>query len=158
MKRYFVYFFRVLKHKYYVFFACIKLRVPIYIGIAHDISKFFPYEFIKYAKHFYNSDGSKRELLHDPLDQELDFKLAFLHHKNNNKHHFSHWIIFGDNGKLEPLEIPEIYVREMIADWVGAGIAYVSKFTPSEWYAKEKNNLILHDNTKMLIEKILTEL
>lgn len=51
----------------------------------HDISKFRPSEFIPYAKFFYNSDGSKRQIRDktgyyrsdDTGDSKFDFAWAF---------------------------------------------------------------------------------
>jgi len=53
--------------------------------------------------------------------------------------------------KLQPLPIPSCYRREMLADWRGAGRAYGNPDT-RQWYEKNKNQIILHDDTRAWLE------
>jgi len=163
LKRYIVYLKKVLTHKWFVFLACLNLGVPFYLAVLHDISKFSSVEFVPYAKYFYNKKGESNQIRnahgsYDPAKQADSFRYAWLHHQNHNKHHFGYWCIIGNDSVISPMQIPDIYVREMIADWIGAGKAYSSKSTPQEWYDKEKGNLILHEKTRIRIEELLGEL
>lgn len=145
-----------LKHKYYVYLAGRKLRVPIWQLIIHDLSKFSRAELPAYGRQFF---GTK--------DRPHEFGRAWEHHWQNNPHHWEWWA----NGKFEwnpatkntvltPIEMPEKYVREMIADWMGASRAYAGKF-PSEnldeweWFQKNFNKIKLHPATRKRVLKIL---
>lgn len=62
MKRYYNYLGYVLKHKWFVFLACLELKVSIWQAVFHDISKLSKLEFVPYAKNFFNEDGTKRQV------------------------------------------------------------------------------------------------
>ena len=49
------------------------------------------------------------------------------------------------------LEIPCEYRKEMLCDWIGAGMAITGKRDVKGWYEKNKFNIILHPSTKELI-------
>lgn len=58
--------------------------------------------------------------------------------------------------------MPEQYVYEMVADWTGAGRAqgkaYNETFRYDEtrtWYQKNGGKMILHNETRKLVEHIL---
>ena len=160
MKRYIVYIRKVLIHKWFVFLACIKLGVPLHIAVLHDISKFGKHEFNQYATHFYDVNGNRNDVKSthgdfDPKEQSEKFRYALLHHQNNNKHHWNYWIVIGNKGSINPMPIPSVYLKEMVADWIGAGKAYTNKSNAKEWYEKEKGNMVLHERTKIEIEKLL---
>jgi len=146
-----------LKHKYYVFNAGLRLKVPIWQLIIHDWVKFLPCEAPYYGRQFF---GDKS----DPLG----FTYAWLHHQRQ-KHHWEAWIpITGHNRggykDLEPLPMPEKYVREMIADWLGASKAYSGKYPKSKeewnWFNENYDKNIkprLHEDADYLVKKIIYE-
>lgn len=71
---YWKYFKYVLRHKWYVFLACLKYGL-IWRGIVHDLSKFKPDEFIAYARFFYGDypwDDARRHLLRPPKPEDGD--------------------------------------------------------------------------------------
>ena len=163
MRRYFSYFKKVLIHKYYVFLACLKLKAPLYLAITHDISKFTLEEFVPYAKYFYDKDGNPNSIKnnhgeYDDSKQGQDFHSAWLYHTNRNKHHWNYWSIIRNDSSINPMPIPEKYIKEMVADWIGAAKAYNPDVVVIDWYRKEKDNLIFHDNTRKRIEEILETL
>ena len=41
-----------------------------------------------------------------------------------NPNHPEYWLNPTRNGSLKPLDMPKIYVLEMVADWIGAGKTY----------------------------------
>jgi len=49
-------------------------------------------------------------------------------------------------------KMPEKYAKEMLADWIGAGEA-LRNLSIQEWYEKNKNNIILHEETRKWIEE-----
>lgn len=84
--------------------------------IYHDISKFSEQEAFGYA--FY--DFEKGEATYPGMS----FESAWHHHKQNNPHHPEYWLSVGKDGNVTAMRMPEIYIAEMIADWIGAGITY----------------------------------
>jgi hypothetical protein len=156
MKKYFLYLKALLRHKWFVFLEACKLGIP-FLGIVHDISKFLPDEFIPYARFFYGEyEGLKKEVVKE------DFDRAWLKHLHRNKHHWQRWLLINDNGiviqypektfkQVEPQNIPPRYLSEMIADWRGAGRAYGNPDT-KRWYLKNRNNIILHPVSQILVE------
>jgi len=160
-KQFYAYLKVVLLHKRHVLTGCRRMRVPLWRGIIHDWDKFLPANFIAYADNFYNPDGTKRCVrdasgAYDSNSQPQEFRLAWLNHQRN-KHHWQAWISIGDGGNLEPLPMPEIYVLEMIADWIGAGIAYSGLSNPFPWYAKNKDKMILHKDTENMLATKMVE-
>lgn len=83
----------------------------------HDMSKFSANEAFGYAMHdFKNPNRESVEA----------FESAWHHHKMNNPHHPEYWLNPNRSGVLEPLPMPNIYILEMIADWMGASKTYGS--------------------------------
>ena len=144
-----------LKHKYYVFSAGLKVKAPLYRLIIHDWSKFTLQELPYYGVTFF---GNKKS-------NDL-FNYAWNHHQKINKHHWEYWVLVTkhDRGGMydgAPLEMPEHFVREMVADWLGASKAYEGSYPDNiadwAWFQQNFNRINLHINTKILILKILKE-
>lgn len=53
------------------------------------------------------------------------------------------------------LQMPEHFVREMVADWAGAGRAITGRWEVADWYAKNKGKMLLHPQTLALVERLL---
>jgi hypothetical protein len=159
VKRYINYFIYVIKHKYFVFLAGLKFKISIWQLLCHDIDKFKPNNFIAYAKNFFNEDGTKRNIrdktgAYDPNSQPLNFKKAWLNHQRN-KHHWQAWISIGDNGNLDVIPMPIKYIKEMIADWEGAGRAISGVRNPTDWYVANYSKMVLHKVSILIIEELL---
>jgi len=153
------YFWLTLKHKWFVFKTGRKLKVPLWRLIIHDWTKFLPSELPHYQRQFF---GSK--------DDPAGFMECWLHHQNHNPHHWEYWIPrtghnrcvppFPDNN---PIPMPDWAVREMVADWMGAGRAYEGKYPdPHNWtwlnkkYPEIKNRLAYV--TQLRLDKVINEL
>ena len=134
----------VIKHKWYVFVECCKLGIPLR-GLLHDNSKFSLDEFIPYMKFFY---GNK-------VIEPAVFDLAWLKHLHRNKHHWQYWVLKEDDGGLIAMEMSKRYMKEMFADWIGAGIAITGADNLDVWYATACKTMLLHKNTKRWIEKAM---
>jgi hypothetical protein len=145
----------VLWHKWYVLVAGIWLGVPLRQLLVHDWTKFTPTEWSPYVRRFY---GPKPPALgatgysHQPGD-DLAFDRAWEHHWRHNPHHWQYWA----NERPEPLPMPEVYAREMVADWYGAGMAQ-GKPDIRGWYEATKASRTLHPHTQALVEALLEEL
>jgi hypothetical protein len=154
----------VIKHKWYVFIECCKLGIPIR-GILHDLSKFLPSEWFPYANYFYGKYPKKSEVVgamkywctdwHKHTEEYIreQFSYAWLLHLKRNKHHWQWWILWNDSDGIECFEMPDKYRKEMLADWIGAGMAITGKKDINEWYNKNKSNITLHAKTKIWVEK-----
>jgi hypothetical protein len=57
-----------------------------------------------------------------------------------------------DTPQLRPLQMPEKYIRELIADWIGAGRAITGKREYAAWYFANRGKIILHPETRNRIE------
>jgi hypothetical protein len=159
--RYLKYLWYLLKHKFYVFIECCKLGIP-WRGLVHDLSKFYPSEFYVYAHKFYHSDGSGKEIrsssgYYNATAQEIprgSFEEAWFLHQKRNAHHWQYWSIAQDTAGMVIFEIPEVYLREMVADWRGAARVQNTRGA-NNWYRVNKNSLQLHPRSRQWIEKEL---
>lgn len=145
----------VLRHKWYVLVGGLRLGVPLWRLVIHDWTKFTPAEWKPYVDRFY---GPKPPTLgatgyfHNIGDHEA-FDLAWLHHWRNNPHHWQYWLSPPD---FWPTPMPETYIREMVADWYGAGMAQ-SKPDIVGWYAANKDKIDLHSETREIAERLLDQ-
>jgi hypothetical protein len=90
------------------------------------------------------------------------FDAAWNHHQKANPHHWQYWLLTMDSGETAPIDMPEKFVREMVADWIGAGWAirnqpnYVSACAGAgEWYAKNADRMKLSARTRRRVEELL---
>ena len=74
---------------------------------------------------------------------------------NRNKHHWQYWLSIEPGRDPEPLKIPEIYVREMVADWIGAGIAITGEDNVLLWWNDNATNIWLHPDTREMVEVLI---
>jgi hypothetical protein len=146
------------RHKWFVFVAGLKTKAPLWRLIIHDWSKLGRLEWCAYRDFFY---GFEINPVMTVLIKERRrvFDVAWLHHIHLNKHHWNHHcIVDGDEREtLKVLKMPEKYVREMVADWAGAGRAITGKWEVKEWYETKKEQILLHPDTRVLVEKLLGE-
>ena len=111
----------VIRHKWFVFLECCKFR---------------PSEFIPYARYFYGNYPDYWEKIKGLCTQDIKqrFDKAWLLHIHRNPHHWQYWILREDNpvfiGKSKIIPMPVKYLKEMLADWHGAGQAINGKNNP----------------------------
>jgi hypothetical protein len=183
MRRHIAYAKYVLRHKWYVFWECLKLGLSPFTAFSHDWDKFYGDEWFPYARTFYASDGAKQ------YKESPEFAYAWMLHQHRNPHHWQYWLdadgtpLFMTNilvwdrgeaqrvirfnsgsdfrlelrsfdGSLVPNPMPERFLKEMLADWRGAGKALGSTDTKA-WYEKMKSKMILHPDTRAWIEEQL---
>lgn len=149
MMHYLRYARTVLRHKYFVFRAGLKTGAPIWQLIIHDFSKFSPAEFIPYARNFELKGGPA------PIDQEK-FAHAWIHHVHKNPHHWEHWL---RPGRIDPTPMPERYIREMLADWMGASRVYGGEWPKTQeswgWWQQNKDKIVLHAETRSKLMQLM---
>jgi hypothetical protein len=143
----------ILRHKYYVFLAGLATGAPWWRLVLHDWSKLTPAEWGPYVTFFYGKKTTNAARLEQ---RRRDFDAAWLHHQHANKHHWQHWILRNDNGETAVLKMPERYVREMVADWMGAGRAITGAWEVAAWYEKNHTRIILHPLTRVRVLRLLT--
>jgi hypothetical protein len=113
----------------------------------HDQSKTSPEEYIWYVRKF----GGKMK---DP-----EYAGAWLHHIRNNPHHWQHWLIPpGKYGQPTTVPMPDEFVWEMVADWMGSNRAYQKSFDMTGWLQDNLHKIVLHPNSRKLLNVILIDL
>lgn len=118
---------------------------------SHDDSKYDYEEYEAYDEYFY---GIKTKEVKDA------FNYAWLHHIHNNPHHWQYWVLINDDPKdgTIALDIPYKYVIEMICDWWSFSWREGNLYEIFDWYEDHKNHMILSDNTRELVEEILSQI
>ena len=133
----------VLRHKWFVFIECAR-RGLVWRGLVHDLSKFQPSEFFPYARHFYG-DGKNKAA----------FDFAWLLHQKRNRHHWQWWVLPEYDG-MKVISMGRKDVLEMFCDWKGAGRAHGTPDT-RRWYETNKSKILLHEETRTLVENLVLE-
>lgn len=162
MTRYHQYIGYVLRHKWYVMLECFKIGL-IWQGITHDWHKFLPSEFFAYANYFYGKNskqgikrGRDKTGYYKPTETgDSNFEMAWFRHMKKGRHHWQYWVVpVLPEDKI--LVIPDKYVKEMICDWVGAGMAQ-GQFNrdKTEWFEINKKKMKLNPET---VKKIYNQL
>lgn len=117
----------------------------------HDESKYSTEEYRAYDDWFYSEKRDRKVF-------EENFNKSWLHHIHNNPHHWQHWVLINDDAELGTvaLEMPMEYVIEMICDWWSFSWNTGNLYEIFNWYEKNKEHIILHDNTRLEVERILS--
>lgn len=119
----------------------------------HDESKHSVEEYGPYDEYFYgDADDEDRKVI------ENCFNYAWLHHIHNNPHHWQYWVLHNDNGPVTLLEMPEEEVYHMIADWWSFSWKEENLNTVFDWYEEHKDKMLLHENTRRLVESTLAKI
>ena len=149
-------FIKICKHKYWVGYYCFKAGIP-WRGIKHDMSKFSPIEFWESVKYY---SGTSSPI--DACKKDKGWSKAWQHHKGRNDHHYEYFVDNLDNGGTA-IQMPFINVAELIADYLGAGRAYMGENFSYQaeyewWFNKKKKPLLMHPQTKKFIDLVLYNL
>lgn len=164
----FKYLSYIIRHKWFVFIAACRLGIP-FRGMVHDMSKFLPSEWLPYLRYFYGKYPTKEEakralkiamVTYSRTAETVarDFDLAWLKHQHRNPHHWQYWLLREDKGATKVLQMPQKYMLEMLADWVGAGRAIKGKIEVKKWYQSNRGEIVLHSQTRREIEWLLSGL
>lgn len=119
------------------------------ICFNHDASKTDPEEYDAYDAYFYGNNRSYSVV--------QNFKKAWLRHIHNNPHHWQHWILINDEPKegMVVIDMPYIYVVEMICDWWAFSWKKGDLNEIFGWYEDRKDYMKLSANTRRSVEYIL---
>ena len=153
IKKVWLHFKKICKHKYYVGKYCWKIDL-YWQGITHDLSKFSPIEFFESVKYY---QGNRSPI--DACKEKKGYSKGWQHHKGRNPHHYEYWVDNLDHGGVA-LIMPREYAFEMICDYIGAGRAYMGKnFTYEKeyqwWLDKQRKPLLMHPVIIYFIEDVL---
>lgn len=153
------YLWYVLRHKWFVFVAGVSLHAPLWRLIVHDWHKFLPSEWFPYVNYFYgNGDRRKGTTYYDAANTgDVAFDYAWLKHQHRGQHHWQHWVLARDDGSIRVLPMPVNFVREMVADWSGAGRALGHGNDVMPWYRKNKDKMQLHPDTRVIVEQLVRQ-
>jgi len=140
----------LINHITYVRQAGLEIGVNPRQLAEHDISKFSLEEFPHYARQYAGDRGNPD-----------GYARAWLHHIHHNPHHWQHWI-FPDgyspaNSQVEngAIPMPPNFSLEMIADWMGASMAYTGSFDMMKWLYENMPRIRLHSKTAYFVRKDL---
>jgi hypothetical protein len=132
-----------------VFVVGRKLKVSYWRLLKHDLSKFTPAEFGRYARNFYGKGDD-------------NFSLAWLHHQNRNDHHWEYWVnrTSYNQPRDGTIPMPETAVREMVADWLAAGKVYNGKWPDLGnfvWFRQNAQFMNMNLVTWIKLQEVLDE-
>ncbi len=154
LKKMWLHFKLITKHKWIVFKLCSKVGL-IWRGLVHDLSKYSPTEFFESSKYYV---GHKSPI--QVARQERVYSAAWLHHKGRNKHHEEYWYDF--NAPVKAPVIPYKYTVEMLCDNLAAGIVYKGKDFTNDyplWYWKNiKNKDVFHPKMVEFFDDVFEEI
>lgn len=150
MNMYWQYFKYIVEHKINVGIECLKMGMPFH-AITHDLSKFRISEFIPYSRFFYSKNRYNNYKQSD--ENDINFQTAWNHHQKRNRHHWNYWVSVTRKNEIIPVEMPNKYVKQMVADWNGMSRKFGGKTI--DYFNKNKELMILHPITT---ERILIQI
>lgn len=115
----------------------------------HDASKTDYTEYTAYDNYFYSREKTPQVI--------EEFNLAWLHHIHHNPHHWQYWVLINDDpGEgMKILDMPDIYIVEMICDWWAFSWNKGDPYEIFHWYDEHKPYMKLSDETREKVEDIL---
>lgn len=119
------------------------------IVYGHDSSKTELDEYDAYDAYFYGGNRSFQVI--------SDFNRAWLKHIHRNPHHWQHWVLINDdkeNGVIL-IDMPDVYIIEMICDWWSFSWSKGKLFEIFDWYDEHRLYMKMSDYTRGKVENIL---
>lgn len=89
---------------------------------------------------------------------EIAFNKAWLAHIHANPHHWQHWLLQHDDEGLECLDMPYVFILEMICDHWSFSWKNNNLYEILDWYDKHKEGIKFSDKTKKTYESILSKI
>ena len=149
----------VLMHKYLVAVNCFKIGLYRQ-GILHDLSKFYPIEFLNSVAYY---QGGVRSPNNGERD-EKGYSESWMHHKGRNRHHYEYWNDYSANWKegedpVVYVQMPRRYVAEMVMDRIAASKTYrKADYVPSDpliYFRKGRAAKLMNPQTAKELEGML---
>jgi hypothetical protein len=147
------YLLLLCRHKYWVAVEGRKLGLGWWQLFVHDLSKLRPSELFGYAA--WKASQMKLEDGGTLVNNRVYGRSWHLHYLRN-PHHHQHWVYVNDQtGTIDPVEIPEKYCREMLADWRAAQMVRFGDTDVRPFYLTNRGRFLLHPTTRAWLEKQL---
>jgi Family of unknown function (DUF5662) len=108
---------------------------------SHDRSKYKKEESEGYVSFYFPSEDKEK--------READFQKFVMsrhHHIHNNPHHIEYWFGVSGAGEVTPLQIPDIYILHILANWIGKCAFNEENF--GDWVDKYFHKFLIEENTK----------
>ena len=106
-------------------------------------------EYDAYANYFYGKQTA---------EVEEAFDRAWLAHIHANPHHWQHWVLHNDEDGTKILDMPYVFIIEMICDHWSFSWRNNNLYNIFDWYDKNKKNIMFSKNTRKTYEHILSEI
>lgn len=122
------------------------------VCLSHDQSKTEQDEYNAYDAYFYGTNKS--------FSVVQEFNKAWLLHIHRNPHHWQYWVLINDDPEEGNvcIEMPYVYVIEMICDWWSFSWDKGNLKEIFKWYEDHKDYIKLHKNTRKIVEQILSRI
>ena len=119
----------------------------------HDKSKTSYNEFWPYAMRFFPTDSIDQD--YEELFEKFknNFHIAWLHHAHSNPHHPAYWAL-ADDGGLKIYNMPDIYIIEMLCDWMAMS-KYYNSTTLDYWKSESAQKLPVSEYTKSKVNEFM---
>lgn len=157
MQRFFGHLRTVSRHRRQVIAHCAKAGILLQ-GLAHDLSKYSPTEFLPGVRFFSGA--------HSPTEDErraYGCSRAWMHHKGRNRHHWEYWTDYSVEARgYVSVPMPRRYLAEMICDRIAAskiyrGAAYTDA-APLDYLLRGTLRDHMHPDTQATLVRFLTQL
>lgn len=124
----------------------------------HDESKYCK---VPDAEHYYDLScewDAYNDYFYGEKTPEVEtaFDYAWLAHIHANPHHWQHWLLQHDDEGLECLDMPYVFIIEMIMDWWSFSWKSGNLYEIFSWYEDHKNSIKLNPKTAYTVDKILS--
>ena len=144
----------ITRHRWIVMCGC--FRVGLYRqGLAHDLSKYSPTEFLVGARYF---QGDKSPNAAERTDK--GYSEAWMHHKGRNRHHYEYWTDMNRETRCyESVKMPRKYLVEQIMDRRAACMVYQGKHytdqSAYDYFMASRERQLMHEENRRELEFLL---
>lgn len=147
----------ITRHRHLVMLNCFRVGL-VGRGLLHDLSKYSLTEFRVGVK-YYQGNRSPNAAERDACGAST----AWMHHKGCNKHHFEYWTdLHPQTLVYSAVPMPTKYLVEMVMDRIAACKVYKGRdytcASPLEYLQKARDSRLLHPDTSVRLEFLLTML
>ena len=155
--KYWKHFKTITHHKFLVMAGCFRVGL-IRQGLAHDLSKYTPTEFLNGARYYQGTrspNAAERE--------DKGYSEAWMHHKGRNRHHYEYWNDMNmETREYTSVPMPRRFLVEMVMDRIAACKTYQgSAYTDSSalvYFDRSRDKSLMHEQTRKELGFLLTML
>lgn len=89
---------------------------------------------------------------------EASFDKAWLSHIHSNPHHWQHWVLHSDEEGVKVLDMPYMFIVEMVCDHWAFSWKANNLYEIFDWYKKNQKGILFSDKTRKTYESILNQI